>query len=144
MEPSDADVGEFIDKVTPAVRRRDAETLVTLMREITGQEPVLWGTSIGFGTYHYKYASGREGDAGAAGFAPRKPATVVYLPDGVGAYEDELGRLGPHTTGLVCLYIKNLETIDLEVLRGIVATSYARVTAGTYALRANQSGHAPS
>ena len=67
------------------------------------------------------YESGREGDAGAAGFAPRKPATVVYLPDGVGAHEEALERLGPHTTGLVCVYIKNLEAVDLGVLEGIVS-----------------------
>ena len=90
---------------------------------------MLWGTIIGFGQYHYRYESGREGDAGAAGFAPRKAATVVYLPDGVGAHAEALARLGPHTTGLVCLYLKNLDDVDLGVLEEIVAASYRNVTA---------------
>ena len=144
MEPTGGDVDAFLEQVTPAKRRRDAGTLVTLMRRVTGEEPVLWGTSIGFGTYHYTYESGREGDAGAAGFAPRKPATVVYLPDGVGAHAEALERLGPHTTGLVCVYIKDLEAVDLGVLEGIVAESYRNVTAGVWAKRARDGGFAAS
>ncbi|HYJ49676.1 MAG TPA: DUF1801 domain-containing protein, partial [Microbacterium sp.] len=85
-----------------------------------------------------------EGDAGAAGFAPRKPATVVYLPDGVGAHEEALERLGPHTTGLVCVYIKDLEAVDLGVLEGIVSDSYRNVTSGVWAKRARDGGFAAS
>ncbi len=140
MEPTGGDVEEFIAGVTPAVRRRDAGTLVALMRRVTGEEPVLWGTSIGFGEYHYRYDSGREGHAGAAGFAPRKASTVVYFPDGVGAHAEALERLGPHTTGLVCLYLKNLDDVDLGVLEEIVAASYRSVTAGVYTKRASQGG----
>lgn len=136
MEPTGGDVDEFISRVAPAVRRRDAATLVALMRRVTGDEPVLWGTIIGFGDYRYRYESGREGKAGAAGFAPRKAATVVYLPDGVGSHAEALERLGPHTHGLTCLYLKNLDDVDLDVLEGIVRESHRRVTAGVFAQRA--------
>ena len=134
----DADVRRFVDAVTPERRRRDAETLLELMRRVTGQPARLHGTAIGFGHYHYRYESGREGDAAAAAFAPRKAATSVYLMDGVGAHESDLERLGPHTTGVGCLYIKDLATIDLEVLEGIVARSYRTLTSGTYGLRARE------
>ena len=128
----------YLDRVTPAVRRRDAEALVALMRRATGQEPVLWGSVVGFGSYHYKYASGREGDAPAAGFAARKVATSVYLADGVGAHESDLARLGPHTNGVGCLYLKDLAAIDLDVLERVVRASYTALTDGTYTLRARE------
>ena len=140
MEPTGGDVDAFIARVTPAVRRRDARTLVALMRRVTGEEPMLWGTIVGFGQYHYRYRSGVEGEAGAAGFAPRKAATVVYLADGVGAHAEALSRLGAHTTGLVCLYLKNLDDVDLGVLEEIVASSVGNLTAGTYAKRARDGG----
>jgi hypothetical protein len=140
MEPTGGDVGEFIERVTPAVRKRDAETLVDLLARVTGEEPVLWGTIIGFGQYHYRYESGREGDAGAAGFAPRKAATVLYFPDGVGAHEDALAQLGPHTTGVGCLYLKNLDDVDLGVLEQMVAKSYRTVTAQPFGQRARDGG----
>lgn len=140
MEPTGGDVAEFIARVTPAVRRRDAETLVSLMTRVTGEEPVLWGTIVGFGRYHYRYASGREGDAGAAGFAPRRAATVIYLPDGVGAHVEALARLGPHTTGVGCLYLKNLDDVDLAVLEEIITASVGTITSGDYGLRARDGG----
>ena len=129
----------YLERVTPAVRRRDAETLLDLMRRATGQEPVLRGSIVGFGSYHYEYASGREGDAPAASFAARKAATTVYLVDGVGAHESDLARLGPHTTGVGCLYLKDLEQVDLTVLEEIVRRSWATVTDGTFGQRAAES-----
>ena len=140
MKPTGGDVDEFIAKVTPAVRRRDAGTLVALMRRVTGEEPVLWGTIIGFGQYHYRYETGTEGDAGAAGFAPRKAATVVYFPEGVGAHAKALEQLGPHTTGVGCLYLKNLDDVDLGVLERVVGESYRTVTAGVFGERARDGG----
>jgi len=134
----DDDVRRFVDAVTPERRRRDAETLLALMHRATGQPPRLEGTAIGYGRYHYRYASGREGDAAAAGFAPRKAATSVYLMDGVGAHATDLARLGRHTTGVGCVYLKNLDDIDLEVLEQIVARSYRTLTAGTYGQRARE------
>ena len=138
--PHDGDVDAFLATVTHKVRRRDADTLLALMQRVTGEPPVMWGPSIiGFGQYHYEYASGRQGDAGAAGFSPRKAASTVYLPDGTGAHEDLLARLGPHTTGLVCVYLKDLSTNDLGVLEEIVRRSYEAVTAGTFTQRARDS-----
>lgn len=133
-------VQRFLDAVTPARRARDAAVLVRLMREVTGKQPELHGTIVGFGWYHYRYASGREGDGPAASFAPRRAATTVYLMDGVDSYAAELAQLGPHTTGVGCVYLKDLEQVDLDVLRRIVASSYATLTAGTYGLRARDGG----
>jgi hypothetical protein len=127
--PTDADVAAFIAGVPDDVRRRDAETLVGLLREVTGQQPVMWGPSIvGFGSYHYVYDSGREGDAAAVGFSPRKASTTVYLADGFDAYADELARLGPHSLGKSCLYLKDLAKVDLGVLEQLVRRSYETTT----------------
>ncbi|HEY1280857.1 MAG TPA: hypothetical protein VGF22_14365 [Acidimicrobiales bacterium] len=134
------DVAAFLDGVTPAKRQRDARTMLDVMARVTGQPAHLWGTIVGFGTYHYRYASGREGDAPAAAFAPRKAALVVYLSDGVGAHADLLARLGPHTMGVSCVYLKDLAQNDLPILEQIVARSYATLTAGTYGSRARDSG----
>jgi hypothetical protein len=135
----DEDVQGYLDQITPDKRRRDAMALVELMERATGERPRLWGTMVGFGEYHYRYESGREGDGAAACFAPRKAASTIYLPDGVGAHEELLGKLGPHTTGVGCLYIKDLSQVDLEVLEKVVARSYATVTAGTFGNRARDS-----
>jgi hypothetical protein len=83
-------VQAHLDEVTPEKRRRDAQTLLELMGRVTGKSPQLWRGMIGFGQYHYKYASGREGDAPAAGFAPRKAATTIYLADGIGRHQEQL------------------------------------------------------
>lgn len=144
-----ADVSEpvrtFVDRATPDKRRRDADVLLRLMTRVTGESPRLWGSVVGFGEYHYAYPSGREGDAPAAGFSPRKAATTIYLPDGVGPYAAQLGRLGPHTTGVGCVYVKDLDTVDLSVLEAIITESYRTVTSETYTLRAREgSPRAPS
>jgi hypothetical protein len=133
-------VRDYIDGVASSKRRRDAETMVELMRRATGEEPAMWGSIVGFGRYHYKYDSGREGDTAAAGFSARKAATVVYVVDGVGAHTEMLERLGPHTTGVGCIYIKDLTAVDLDVLEAIVARSYAALTAGVYTMRARDGG----
>jgi hypothetical protein len=133
----------YLDGVTPEKRRRDAGKLLELMARVTGEPPQLWGSIIGFGQYHYKYQSGREGDVAAAGFAPRKAATTIYLVDGVGRYEQQLQRLGPHTTGVGCLYVKDLDKIDLSVLENIIAESYRTLTRNTYTLRAREGTQAP-
>jgi hypothetical protein len=139
-EAADEEVRTFLDGVAGATRRRDADTLLDLFGRITGQPPRLWYSSIiGFGSYHYRYESGREGDAGAAGFSPRKASTTIYLPEGVGAHAEALSKLGAHKTGLVCLYITNLDKVDLGVLEGILRESYGAVTAGVFASRAKDS-----
>ena len=136
---ADEPVQEFLQGVTPAKRQRDAQTLLDLMSRITGEPPRLHGTIIGFGRYHWKYESGREGDGPAASFAPRKAATTIYVPDGIGAYADRLARLGPHTTGVGCVYLKDLSAIDLGVLEEILAESYRTLTSGTFGHHARES-----
>jgi hypothetical protein len=144
MVEEDNPVRAHLDAVVSPIRRRDAETLLELMTRITGEAAHLWGPSIvGFGTYHYKYASGRKGDAPAAGFSPRKAATTIYLPDGVGAYPDQLARLGEHGTGVGCLYLRDLDKIDLGVLEEIIDSSYRTATSGVYGHRARESGEDP-
>jgi len=122
---TDGDVGAFITTITDDQRRSDSRLLVELMREVTGQPPVLWGTSIiGFGARHYRYPSGREGDTTAVGFSPRKAQTVLYLTGDMELYADLLARLGQHTTGKGCLYLKRVDQADPQALRDIVDRSY--------------------
>lgn len=127
--PTDADVGAFLDAVPDERRRADARRLVALMGRATGEQPVLWGSSIvGFGSYHYRYASGREGDAAAAGFAPRRNGLTVYFPMGFDEHADALARLGPHTTTVSCLHLRRLDGVDLDVLEDMVRRGYASAT----------------
>jgi hypothetical protein len=101
----------------------------------------MWGSSIvGYGAYHYRYPSGREGDAPAAAFSPRKSATTVYLADGVGRHVPLLERLGPHTAGVGCIYLQDLSDTDLGVLEELVRRSYATLTESTYTKRAREGG----
>ncbi|WP_292836493.1 DUF1801 domain-containing protein [Microbacterium sp.] len=129
MQPTGGSVAAFVAEAAPARRRRDAETLIAIMREVTGREPELWGTIIGFGRCHYRYPTGTEGDMPLLAFAPRKPASTIYLDD-VGAHADALAVLGPHTASVACLYITDLERVDQRVLRGILTASYAFATSG--------------
>ena len=119
-----ADVSEFVDAIEPGWKREDCRTLLTLMGEVTGAEPVMWGSAIvGFGSYHYKYASGREGDWFVAGFAPRKQALTVYVMDGFSRRQELMDKLGKHKTGKSCLYIKKLADVDMDVLRELLDES---------------------
>lgn len=130
---TDDDVAAFLDAVPDERRRAEARTLVELMTRATGLPPRMWGSSIvGFGRYHYVYASGREGDAAAVGFSPRKAATTLYFQDGFAEYQDDLERLGPHTTSVSCLYVKRLDALDLELLEDLVRRSYLRTTTRTW------------
>lgn len=128
---SDDGVDAFLDAVPDERRRQDARLLVELMREATGQPPALWGTSIvGFGSRHYRYESGREGDVAAVGFSPRKAQTVLYLTGDLVGYHDLLARLGQHRTGKGCVYLKRVADVDVAVLREVIARSYRSATAG--------------
>jgi len=123
--PSDADVDAFVAAIGDDRRRGDARVLVELMRRATGAEPVLWGPSIvGFGSHHYRYESGREGDQPAVAFSPRTAASTLYLRGGLEAYADELAALGPHKLGKGCLYLARLDGVDLDVLAAMVRRSY--------------------
>jgi hypothetical protein len=125
-KPTKLSVSAFIDGLTDRARRADAKALVKLMQNATGEKPKMWGTSIiGFGSYHYKYDSEREGDMPLIGFSPRKAATVLYIMSGLSNSGALLARLGKHTTGKGCLYIKTLADVDHEVLEALVVKSVA-------------------
>jgi hypothetical protein len=120
-------VAAFIKAVPDATRRSDAAVVVKLMQEATKLEPVMWGPAIiGFGTQHYKYESGREGDMPLIGFSPRKQNLTLYITSDFDAYAEELKRLGPHSISKACLYIKRLADIDMNVLKQIVVKSVSR------------------
>ena len=123
-QPHDADVHEYLATIDHAGRREDATELLTLMQEITGESPKMWGASIiGFGKYHYKYASGREGDHCLTGFAPRKANMVVYIMPGFSKYQTLLDKLGKYKTGSSCLYLGRLQNVDIGVLRKLIERS---------------------
>ncbi|HJU51813.1 MAG TPA: DUF1801 domain-containing protein [Acidimicrobiia bacterium] len=123
-------VTQFLDGVEDEAKRRDSKKLVDLMKTVTGEEPRMWpGNIVGFGTYHYKYASGREGDAAVIGFSPRRQNLVIYLMSGFVGYEDLLQKLGKHTTGKACLYLKRLDKIDETALAELLRRSVAHVKA---------------
>ena len=129
MRKTGGSVAAFIAGVAPEKRRRDAETMVALLSEVTGREPEMWGTIVGFGSCHYRYPTGTEGDMPIAAFAPRRQATTVYLLR-TDEHAERLAQLGPHETGVGCLYLKDLEAVDADVLRGILEEDYRRVMAG--------------
>lgn len=121
--PTGHDVDAFLDAIADPARRDDCRALVDLHRQITSEEPVLWGSIVGFGTYHYHYASGREGDWPVAGFASRKRDLTVYVMAGLDRYPAQLAKLGPHKTGVSCLYVKRLADLDRTVLEEILRDS---------------------
>ena len=121
---NDGNVESFLDRVEDGQKRKDSLELLGLMREVTGRVPEMWGESIvGFGTYHYRYESGREGDWFLTGFSPRKQALTVYIMPGLQRYGPLLEKLGRHKTGKSCLYIRRLADIDMAVLRELVTLS---------------------
>lgn len=129
--PTEVSVADFLAAVTPEGRRSDADSLCRLLSEWTGEAPAMWGpTIVGFGSYHYRYATGNEGDACRVGFSPRAAAISIYL---TGTYLDEsaeaaealFARLGKFTRGKACLYVKKLADIDLKVLEELVRLNLA-------------------
>ena len=126
--PTTASVDAFIAAVDDAPKREDCRAVAAIMAEATGASAQMWGTSIvGFGTYHYRYASGREGDFMEVGFSPRKRALTLYIMAGFSEYGDLLAKLGKHTTGKSCLYIKRLADVDQNVLREMVERSVRHI-----------------
>jgi Domain of unknown function (DU1801) len=123
-------VAAFIDALSDETKRADAKTLVKLMQSASGEKPRMWGPSIiGFGSYHYTYESGRQGEMPMAGFSPRKAATVLYGVTRSGDSEALLAKLGRHTTGKGCLYVKKLADVDQKVLEALVVKSLAALRA---------------
>lgn len=125
--PTKASVIEFIDSVEHEQKRKDAKQLLKMMKEITGEKPVMWGPSlIGFGSYHYKSErSKQEGDWPLTGFSPRKQNMTVYIMPGFQKYEALMKKIGKHTTGSSCLYFKKLDDIDQDVLHELISESFA-------------------
>ncbi|WP_196159030.1 DUF1801 domain-containing protein [Reinekea sp. G2M2-21] len=122
-KPTDLDVGEFIASIVNPQRQSDCKKLIEMMRIESGCEPVMWGSIVGFGEYHYRYESGREGDFMRTGFANRKSALTVYIMAGFDTYPDLMAKLGKFKTGKSCLYIKSLDDVDTDVLRRLVRES---------------------
>lgn len=118
------DVNTFLEGVADDRRRRDSKAVLKMMKEVTGLQPAMWGPSIvGFGSYHYKYESGHEGDSFRIGFSPRKTALTLYIMPGFSRYTELMEQLGNYKTGKSCLYIQKLENVNLEVLRELMTLS---------------------
>ena len=121
---SDASVEVFLDGIADEAKRRDSYAILAMMQEVTGVEGKMWGDSIvGFGSYHYKYASGREADWPLVGFSPRKQNLTLYIMSGFEQFDELLQRLGKHSTGKACLYVKRLADVDPAVLPELVKLS---------------------
>ena len=119
-----ASVKAFLDGVADESKRNDARAISALMQDITGEKPEMWGTSIvGFGSYHYKYASGQEGDWPIVGFSPRKDSLTLYIMPGFRDYAELLEKLGKHRKGMSCLYIKSLDDVHVPTLKTLVRQS---------------------
>jgi hypothetical protein len=129
-QPTDNSVVEYLNSVENEKKRADSFAILKLMSEISGEEPKMWGESIiGFGTYHFKYASGREGEWFLTGFAPRKQSLTLYIMSGFEGYDLLRSKLGKHKIGKSCLYINKLEDIDMDVLRDLVRQSVEHMIA---------------
>ena len=121
---TNASVAAFLGAIADDARRRDCHAVLQIMKRATSAEPKMWGASIvGFGSYHYKYESGREGDWFVAGFSPRKAALTLYIMTGFKRHTALMGKLGKHKTGVGCLYIKKLADVDLSVLEELIQES---------------------
>lgn len=122
-KPTDESIGTFLSKV-PEDKRSDCKEIISLMKRITRSEPRMWGPGIlGFGSYHYKYESGHEGDAPLVGLSPRKQNITIYLSAGFSEREKLMTKLGKHKTGKGCLYIKKLEDVDVKILQKLIEES---------------------
>jgi hypothetical protein len=122
--PNQQSVATFLDGVPDEQKRRDCYTIVEIMHRVTGEEPTMWGPSmVGFGSYHYIYPSGHSGDSFISGFSPRKQNLTLYIQGGFDQYDDLLSRLGKHSTGKACLYVKRLGDIDMTVLEELITRS---------------------
>jgi hypothetical protein len=123
-QKNDTSVETFLNSIEDEKKRKDSFAIVQLMKEVTGSEPAMWGTSIiGFGNYHYKYASGRENDWMVTGFSPRKQNLTLYIMGGFDQYDELISQLGKYKRGKGCLYIKKIEDVDLNILRALVKRS---------------------
>ena len=128
-QPNDQKVEDYLNTIEPQQKREDCFAILKLMQEVTGEPPKMWGSSIvGFGQYHYKYESGREADWFITGFASRSKNITLYIMAGFDNYDELMRKLGKHSTGKSCLYIKKLEDVDQAVLRELVKQSLEYMT----------------
>ena len=126
---NDGSVSDFINSVADETKKADCQKIDAMMREISGHAPKMWGKSIvGYGNYHYKYASGREGDFMKIGFSPRAQNLTLYIMPGFDRYDEIMSRLGKHKTGKSCLYVKKLADVDEDVLKELMTESYGYMT----------------
>lgn len=126
--PTKKSVVQFLNAIPDPQKRKDAKTILRIMKDATGEKPVMWGPNIvGFGTFHYRYASGREGDFLLVGFSPRKQNLTLYIISGFKNYTALLKKLGPHKAGKSCLYLRRLRDIDIRVLKTLIARSVAEM-----------------
>jgi len=131
---NDASVTDFLNSIENEQKRKDSFEILQIMNQLTKEEPKMWGSSIvGFGSYHYQYESGREGDSPMIGFSPRKQNLTLYLMRGLNAHTDLLKKLGKHKTSVGCLYIKKLSDVDVDVLKELISDSLK-------AIKENQAG----
>ena len=122
---NDASVQKFLNSISDEKKRKDCFTILELMKKITKAEPKMWGSSmVGFGIYHYKYESGREGDWFLTGFSPRKQNLTLYIMSGFNKYDELMKKLGKYKTGKSCLYINGLEDVDKKVLKDLITGSF--------------------
>jgi len=124
---TEASVEDFLNRIEDNQKREDCFEIVKMMKQVTKKEPKMWGPGIiGFGSYHYKYESGREGDSPQIGFSPRKQNITLYILSGADHENPLLQKLGKHSTGKVCLYIKRLADVDKKVLQELIKESFAK------------------
>ncbi len=127
-KPTGASVKTFLERIPDDARRRDCATLLAIMKQATRSEPKMWGAGmVGFGSYHYRYPSGQEGDWFLVGFSPRKQDLSLHIMSGLAAHDELLAKLGKFKTGKSCLHIKRLADVDLAVLKELVRSSVAEM-----------------
>ncbi|HJS20458.1 MAG TPA: DUF1801 domain-containing protein [Anaerolineales bacterium] len=125
---TETSVESYLSAIEDEIRRKDCEALIELMSKVTDQEPKMWGTSIvGFGSYHYRYASGREGDSALTGFSSRKGEIALYVAANAPGHEKLLTKLGKYKTGKSCLYIRRLSDVDIDILEQLITRSVADI-----------------
>jgi len=123
-QPTRSSVTAFLDAIEDPDRRRDCKAIARIMKRVSGQRPTMWGSIVGYGKYHYRYDSGREGDFFRTGFSPRKRNITIYILPGYSDFSSILARLGKHQTGKSCLYIKRLSDIEVDVLEELVQAGW--------------------
>lgn len=126
-KPTAQSMADFLAGVPDEERRKDCERVAAVMQEVTGEPPVMWGSIVGFGTYNYKYASGRTGDWPLTAFSPRKKDLTIYIMPGVEEFPELAAKLGKYSNGKSCLYVKKLSDVDMDVLRELIARGVAHM-----------------